>query len=138
MVEKALENYSRVIVAMGVNADKKYTFDKFTRLNALTAAFEDIQGVTVASFDGYLVDFLKENRTANNVRGIRNDEDMKYEEKMLEFNKKLYPEIKNVYITCDEKMKTISSTAFKEVLNDQVKWSEYLTEEVAKVLIKAL
>ena len=138
VVKKALENYSRVIVAMGVNADKKYTFDKFTRLNALTAAFENIKGVTVDSFDGYLVDFLKENRTVNNVRGIRNDEDMQYEEKMLEFNKKLYPEIKNVYIYCDEGMNSVSSTAFKEVLKDQDKWGNYLTEEVIKVLLNAL
>ena len=138
IVEKALESYSKVIVAMGINADKKYTFDKFTRLNALTSAFENMQGVTVAFFDGYLVDFLKENQTANNVRGIRNDEDMQYEEKMLEFNKKLYPEIKNVYIYCDEDMKSISSTAFKEALNDQEKWNEYLTEDVVKVLLKAL
>lgn len=138
VVEKALKSYSRVIVAMGINADKKYTFDKFTRLNALNAAFENMHGVSVASFDGYLVDFLKENRTVNNVRGIRNEVDMQYEENMLDFNKKLYPEIKNIYINCDEGMKTISSTAFKAVLSDENKWSEFLTEEVAKVLLKAL
>ena len=138
VVEKALKSYSRVIVAMGINADKKYTFDKFTRLNALNAAFENMHGVTVASFDGYLVDFLKENRTVNNVRGIRNEVDMQYEENMLDFNKKLYPEIKNIYINCYEGMKTISSTAFKSVLSDENKWSEFLTEEVAKVLLKAL
>ena len=138
VVEKALKSYSRVIVAMGINADKKYTFDKFTRLNALNAAFENMHGVTVASFDGYLVDFLKENRTVNNVRGIRNEVDMQYEENMLDFNKKLYPEIKNIYINCDEGMNTISSTAFKEVLKDESKWNEFLTEEVVKVLLKAL
>ena len=138
VVEKALKSYSRVIVAMGINADKKYTFDKFTRLNALNTAFGNMQGVSVASFDGYLVDFLKENRTVNNLRGIRNEVDMQYEENMLDFNKKLYPEIKNIYINCDEGMKMISSTAFKAVLSDENKWSEFLTEEVAKVLLKAL
>ncbi len=138
IVEKALKSYSRVIVAMGINANKNYTFDKFTRLNALNVAFEKYEGVAVASFDGYLVDFLKENRTANNVRGIRNEVDMTYEEQMLEFNKKLYPEIKNVYINCDEGMQSVSSSAFRELKNQPEKWNEYLTDEVIKVLLKAL
>ena len=82
--------------------------------------------------------FLSDARLVNNVRGIRNEVDMQYEENMLDFNKKFYPEIKNIYINCDEGMKTISSTAFKAVLSDENKWSEFLTEEVAKVLLKAL
>ena len=138
IVEKALKSYSKVIVAMGINANKNYTFDKFTRLNALNVAFEKYEGVAVASFDGYLVDFLKENRTANNVRGIRNEVDMTYEEQMLEFNKKLYPEIKNVYINCDEGMQSVSSSAFRELKNQPEEWNEYLTDEVIKVLLKAL
>ena len=138
IVEKALESYSKVIVAMGINASKSHTFDKFTRLNALNAAFEKYENVTVDSFDGYLVDFLKQNRTANNVRGIRNEEDMRYEEQMLDFNKKLYPEIKNVYINCSKDMQSVSSTAFKALINQPERWNEYLTEEVIKVLLKAL
>ncbi len=138
IVAKALKRYSKVIVAMGINPNKNYTFDKFTRLNALNVAFEKYEGVTVVSFDGYLVDFLKENRTANNVRGIRNEVDMTYEEQMLEFNKKLYPEIKNVYIDSDTDMQSVSSSAFRVLKEEPEKWNEYLTDEVIKVLLKAL
>ena len=63
---------------------------------------------------------------------------MTYEEQMLEFNKKLYPEIKNVYINCDEGMQSVSSSAFRELKNQPEKWNEYLTDEVIKVLLKAL
>ena len=69
---------------------------------------------------------------------IRNEEDMRYEEQMLDFNKKLYPEIKNLYINCSKDMKLVSSTAFRALINQPERWNEYLTEEVIKVLLKAL
>lgn len=132
IVKKALEKYERVIVAMGINADKKYTFDKFTRLQMLKCAFEDMPNVEVKSFDGYLVDFLKENKTANNVRGIRNGDDLKYEEQMFEFNKKLFPEITNVYIDADNDMKQVSSTAFKKAMCDGNDWESLVPEKCLK------
>lgn len=138
LVKNALKNFSKVIVAMGINSNKVYTFDKFTRLQMLACAFEDMSEVSVESFDGYLVDFLKSNKTANNVRGIRNDADMKYEEEMLAFNKTLYPEIKNVYIFAEDNMKEISSTAFKELKKQNGDWQKYIPEKALKVLINAL
>ncbi len=138
LAKKAAEHFSTVVVAMGINENKKYTFDKFTRIQMLNCAFEDMPNIKVSSFDGYLVDFLKENQTVNNVRGIRNDEDMKYEEAMLEFNKKLFPEIKNVYIYADEDMKTVSSTAFKEAKERGENMQDYLPEKVLEIALKNL
>lgn len=138
VVEKALKEYKEVIVAMGINENKKYQFDKYTRLKMLECAFENMQGVHVCSFDGYLVDFLKENAVNANLRGIRNEEDMNYEEGMLKINKELYPEIKNVYITADEGMQGVSSTAFKKAYEAGENWKDYIPEESLKVLLKAL
>lgn len=132
-VELAREKYKKVIVALGINENKKYTFDKFTRLKMLETAFDKIGGVTVTDFDGLLVDFLKQNRVIANVRGIRNEEDLRYEEGMLDYNRKLFPEIKNVYITAEENFKSISSTAARDALLSGKDLSRYLTEEVASI-----
>lgn len=99
----------------------------------LEAAFGGMCGVTVADFDGLLVDFLKQNRVTANVRGIRNEEDLRYEEGMLDYNRKLFPEIKNVYITAEENYKDISSTAARDALLSGKGLSQYLTEEVASI-----
>lgn len=132
-VELAREKYKKVIVALGVNENKKYTFDKFTRLKMLEAAFGKIDGVTVTDFDGLLVDFLKQNRVTANVRGIRNEDDLRYEEGMLDYNRKLFPEIKNVYITAEENYKGVSSTAARDALLSGKDLLPYLTEEVASI-----
>lgn len=134
IVEKALERYETVIVALGNNENKTYTFDKFTRMQMIESAFEDFSNVIVTSFDGYLVDFLKERKTVNNVRGIRNEEDMQYEENMLALNKKMFPEIKNVYIYADENMKFISSTAVKQSKSVGENWQELIPEKALKFI----
>ena len=133
VVKQAKTIYDNVIVALGKNENKQYTFDKFTRLKMLEAAFSGIEGVAVTDFDGLLVDFLKSKRVTDNVRGIRNDEDMAYEEKMYDYNKKLYPEIKNVYLHAEGDFCAISSTKIREMLKNGEDVSAYLPEEVARI-----
>lgn len=135
IVEKALSRFSKVIVAMGINENKTYTFDKYTRLNMLKCTFEHMPGVEVESFDGLLVDFLKENRTVNNVRGIRNQKDFEYEEGMLAINKKMMPEIKNIYISADESMQGVSSTEVKRAKENGESWQEYIPEEALSIIL---
>lgn len=133
VVKQAKAIYDNVIVALGKNENKQYTFDKFTRLKMLEAAFSGIEGVAVTDFDGLLVDFLKSKRVTDNVRGIRNDEDMAYEERMYDYNKKLYPEIKNVYLHAEGDFCAISSTKIREMLKNGEDVSVYLPEEVAHI-----
>lgn len=134
IVERAREKYDNVIVALGVNENKKYTFDKFTRLKMLEAAFENMAGVTVTSFDGLLVDFLKNNRVTANVRGIRNEKDLAYEENMYAFNKGLFPELKNEYITAEVDYRDISSTAIRKLIEEGKDVSAYLPSGVPEII----
>lgn len=133
VVKQAKKMYDKVIVAMGKNENKRYTFDKFTRLKMLEAAFCGMSGVEVTDFDGLLVDFLKEKRVTDNVRGIRNDADRAYEDGMFEYNKKLFPEIKNVYLQAEPDFCDISSTKIREMLKNGEDVSVYLPEKVAKI-----
>lgn len=138
IVEKALAHFDKIIVAQGINENKKYQFDFYTRLNMLNLAFEDNPKVSVTSFDGLLVDFLKENKVVYNVRGIRDEKDMLYEENMYKINKEAYPEIVNFYISADEDMKSVSSTYIKEEIKNGKDVSSLVPEKSLKVLLKSL
>ena len=84
----------------------------------LTNAFENRDGIEVVAFDGLLVDFLRERRVVYNVRGIRNQADMDYEQDMYEKNKQFYPEIQNIYINSSEQTVKISSTLARQKLEN--------------------
>lgn len=134
VVKEALKKYKKVIVALGVNPNKRCTFSKSERLSMLNAAFCSVNGVEVTSFDGLLVDFMRSRRIRHNVRGIRNIADEQYEKQMLEYNKGLYPEIINDYIECG--LNSISSTAARAALTSGKGVDEYLPPEVAELALK--
>ena len=79
---------------------------------------------------------MKKNRITDNVRGIRNDKDMAYEENMYAFNKAHFPELKNVYISADENMTSVSSTLIRQLLSEKGDISAYLPEKVAEIALK--
>lgn len=136
VVEQAKKRFKKVIVAVGDNQNKNCTFDKNTRLEMLKGVFEKDDCVKADAFSGYLVDYLKSNKTVYNIRGVRGDEDLAYEEKMLDFNAKLFPEIKNVYIKADKQVGGISSTAVRNLLKQNQDISFYVPKQVKEIIDK--
>lgn len=138
IVEQAKKRFKKVIVAVGDNQNKNCTFDKNTRLEMLKKVFEHDSGVKADAFSGYLADYLKSNKTVYNIRGVRNNDDLAYEEKMLEFNVKLFPEIQNVYINSDEQVGDISSTSVRNLLKENKDISAYVPKQVKEIIDKYL
>ena len=136
IVKKAKERFSKVIVALGVNENKTCYFSKKARLEMLGEAFDGTSGVEVTDFDGLLVDFMRSRRVRYNVRGIRNELDEEYEQKMFDYNKKLYPEIENVYIKTEKEFENVSSTNAREAIINGGDLNEFLTEKVIAVAEK--
>lgn len=118
VVERALEDFDVVYVAIGINVTKKNYFSKEERLEIIKKSLEDIdpKKIVVDSFDGYLVDYLKEKNIYANIRGIRNDKDLAYESRMAEVNKGLYPSLRTVFYHDIAGYEGISSTKSREHL----------------------
>lgn len=136
VVEQAKKRFKKVIVAVGDNQNKHCVFDKNTRLEMLKKVFEHDSSVKADAFSGYLVDYLKNNKTVYNIRGVRNNDDLAYEEKMLEFNVKLFPEIQNMYINSDEQVGDISSTSVRNLLKENKDISAYVPKQVKEIIDK--
>ena len=86
-----LNDYDKVIVAIGVNPDKTPFFSLEDRLSFLRLAFLDCDRVEVDSYDGLTVDYMKKRKVVDLVRGIRNGVDLEYEQKNHALSKEIYP-----------------------------------------------
>lgn len=111
IINEALKNYDKVNLVIMTNPDKQPSFSLSDRLDMLKTIYGDNDRVVIDSWDGLLVDYMKNNNIIYNVRGIRNDEDLAYEKVMENYNVKAYPQIVYDYVYTDCK---ISSSEVRE------------------------
>ncbi len=133
VIERCLEMFDKVVVALGVNQDKSPMFDLTARKKMIELAVNSDR-VEIASFDGMLVDFMKKNGIKVNVRGIRDIDDYKYETTMERFNRDMYNEMTTIYIPTPKELVHISSSAIRTILSMGADASEYLPKAVCEFI----
>lgn len=123
IVNKCLEMFDKVIVAIGVNVDKTPLFTEQERINVIRKVYQDNAKVEVLTYSGMLVDFMKEKGVKITVRGLRNQDDYKYETTMAHYNQDMYPEAITVYIPTPVELSYVSSSAIRNIieLNGDIK-----------------
>ncbi|MDB4499177.1 pantetheine-phosphate adenylyltransferase, partial [Akkermansiaceae bacterium] len=94
MIRQGLELFDRLVVAIGSNPGKSYTFSTEERLELLRASIPSCERLTITSFDNrYLVDYANEVDAQFILRGIRSPQDYEYERMMRHINADMAPEI---------------------------------------------
>ena len=134
VVEKC---FDKVVIAVGVNSDKSPLFSLEQRLDMIKQAFKDIKQVEVKAFDGMLVDFMKSEGITINVRGVRNNDDYKYEANMASFNLDMYPEITSIFIPTPQSLAHVSSSAVRSIISYGAEIDKYVPESVVKAYNQA-
>ena len=130
VIEKCLEMFDKVVVALGVNQDKTPMFSLEDRKQMILNTFGDEKRVEVKEFNGMLTDFMKENGIKINVRGIRNQDDYKYETTMERYNSDMYKDMITLYIPTPKELVHVSSSAIRNILNMGGDASGYLPKKV--------
>ena len=93
IVQKCLDLFDEVIVAILINPNKKPLFTVEQRLNMLKKVFASYKNVRVLSYDGLTVDLLRREGVRYYVRGIRNGTDYDYEAQLNFINVDMYKEM---------------------------------------------
>lgn len=122
IVERALGTFDRVVVGLGINPKKKYTFelDERERLTRkVLSKFGD--RVIVKSYSGLLADFAYENQIKNIIRGARNSADFDFERLLADINQGFNLGLETYILFADQKLSHVSSSAVKELQEHQAK-----------------
>jgi pantetheine-phosphate adenylyltransferase len=114
IITRSAEIFDKLLVAVISNPNKKPLFSISERMKILKNTVKE-KNVTVESFDGLLVNFMKKKNAKIIVRGLRAVSDFEYEFQMALTNRKLHPEIETMFLTPAEKWTYISSTLVKEI-----------------------
>ena len=117
IVEKSLNIFDEIIIAIGTNPEKKYMFTESQRLNFIIKYFKNKKNVKVVAYDGLTFELCKKLDVKFIVRGVRNILDFEYEKNMAEFNRNL-GQIDTIIITSSNKNSHISSSFVKELIKN--------------------
>ena len=113
IVRRALGLFDRVVIAIGVNSQKPEK-DLETRLEHLRALYADNPRVEVTAYRTLTADLVAQKNASCIIRGIRNQEDLAYENQIAEVNFSLFG-VETVYLLADPELKELSSTVVREL-----------------------
>jgi len=115
LVERASGLFEKVILAVGVNSEKRPLFDIDQRVELAEHVLAHCPNVEVRSFDNLLVDFVREQKGHVILRGLRAVSDFEYEFQLAGMNRHLAPEIETMFLTPSEQYSFISSSLVREI-----------------------
>ena len=130
ILNRALTMFDEVVVAVGINQDKRSFFSTEQRLDMIRQAVKDIPGVTVLSYDGLTIDICRKLGIRHIVRGVRNMIDFETERSVADANRRLAPEIETIIIPTAQEFAHISSSAVRDILSHNGDTSLFMLEGV--------
>ena len=127
---RALTMFDEVVVAVGINIDKRGFFSTEKRLEIIRQATSGLKGVRIISYDNLTVDTCRELGIRHIVRGVRNMIDFETERSIADANRVLDPGIETIIIPTAQEFAHISSTAVRDIIKHQGDTSRFLPEGV--------
>ncbi|MFC0558722.1 pantetheine-phosphate adenylyltransferase [Halalkalibacter alkalisediminis] len=134
IITRGASVFDKVIVAVLHNRNKQPMFSIEERVSLLQEATKDLPNVEIDSFNGLLIDYMKEKKANTIIRGLRAVSDFEYEMQAASINKKLGPEIETFFMMTNNHYSYLSSSIVKEVAKYDADVSDIVPDVVAKAL----
>lgn len=130
ILKRALTMFDEVVVAVGVNQDKRSMFSDEQRIDIIRQATEGLQGVLIDKYDCLTVDFCHSHDIHHVVRGVRNFIDFDNEKAIADANRKLAPDVETIIIPTAQEYAHISSTAVRDLIKHGGDLSAFLPQGI--------
>lgn len=135
VLTRASRIFEHVTVTVMHNARKqdKHLFTLEERLDILRRATAHLPNVSVDSFSGLLVDYMKQQQKGIIIRGLRAVSDYEYELQIAHLNRQL-GEVETVFIMAATRWSFVSSSMVKEIASYGGEVAEMVPQASAEAL----
>ena len=129
IIKRSLPLFDEVIVAIGINAEKKYMFSLEDRKRFIEEAFKDDTKVSVITYEGLTIDLCRKMDAQFILRGLRNPADFEFEKAIAHTNRKL-SKIETVFLLTGSKTSYISSSIVRDVIRNNGDYTVLVPDSV--------
>jgi len=133
IINRALPLFDKLIVAIGVNVDKKYMFDTETRMAMIQAVYKNEPKIEVVHYTGLTVDFCHRNHLDFILRGLRNPADFEFEKAVAQTNRKLGG-VETVFLLTGPETSFISSSIVRDIFHNGGDISSLVPKEILSLI----
>ena len=116
VVERALNLFDEVVIAIGINALKKPLFTADERVEMLRRLYADEPRVRVVVYSGLTVDLARECNARYILRGVRSIIDFEYEKSIADVNREISG-LETILLFTEPQYAYISSSVVRELMS---------------------
>ncbi|MGB8029550.1 MAG: pantetheine-phosphate adenylyltransferase [Terracidiphilus sp.] len=117
LIQRGSKLFDHLTVAILVNPVKNPLFTVEERVEMLEEVTGPLGNVSVATFDGLMVEFARRVGASAVLRGIRAISDYEHEFQMALMNRRLAPDVETVFLQPAGRYSFVSSRMVKEVFS---------------------
>jgi len=129
LIYRGLEIFDEIIIAIGVNADKKQLFSLEDKIQQIKNTFINEPRIKVVSYKGLTIDFCKSVNSKYILRGLRNSSDFNYEQSIAQTNSSLSL-IESVFLISSPQLAYISSTIVRDIIRNEGDYKSLVPKSV--------
>ena len=131
ILERSIPLFDKIIVAIGINNEKKSFFDIEKRINWIKKVFSNEPKIEVETFTELTVDYCKKVGANFILRGLRTSTDFEYERQIGQMNKHLQEEIETIFLLTLPEHTFISSSVVREIVKYKSDISLFVPQNIA-------
>jgi pantetheine-phosphate adenylyltransferase len=129
VISRGIDLFDELIIAIGINAEKKYMFSLEERKKFIEDSFKGNLKVKVVTYQGLTVDFCLKNDIKFILRGLRNPADFEFEKAIAHTNRDLGP-IETVFLLTAASTSYISSSIVRDVIRNKGDYTKLVPKTV--------
>jgi pantetheine-phosphate adenylyltransferase len=133
IIQRGLQLFDHLVVAIGDNSDKSYRFSLEERLEFLQQTFKNEPRIEITTYSGLTVDYCKSIEAQFILRGLRNPADFEFEKAIAHTNRTL-SKIETVFLLTASDKAFISSSIVRDVLKHQGDISALVPTAVSELI----
>jgi len=131
IIKRSISLFDEIIIAIGVNAEKKYMFSLEDRKRFIEETFKHEDTVSVITYEGLTIELCKKYEADFILRGLRNPADFEFEKAIAHTNRTLARrKLETVFLLTSSGKSFISSSIVREIISNKGEYQLFVPDAV--------